>query len=240
MAIAATPTQHTAGVGGAATTQTLAFSSNPANNQLVIAAIRYNNNAHTDVSVSAPTSGFTQATFADKSAITTLIYFAVGDGTANFKTWTFNGISGAADIALIEWFADNGWVLGSTLDKTNSKASAATATTGDTNSTGTLTTAAELAVAAIGMTGVQGAELGWDSGFASPGWDESILGSMMISTKVTAATTALDPTATWTTSRNYAAGIATFMEAAGGGGGTSLVDREVPRGVGRGLTRGVA
>ncbi len=94
------------------------------------------------------------------------------------------------------------------VDKTATNDPVGSGTTCQTGSTGTLTNAAEYAFALI-ATNDTATLTSWDSSFVNDQGDSSY---PVCGTKIVAATTALNPTATWTTSRARTGMIATFMQ----------------------------
>lgn len=213
MAISASETQSQAYHAAAATTHSMVFGSNPANGELVVVVWRVASNLAANVTLTAPASGVVSVINIDRAAspYTLMMWVAIADGTATYKTWTITNISGNAEAIGVSWGGSWGASPAACIDKavgTNNNA----ATSSQPGTTGTLSTAAELAISASATSNVNGGEISWDSGFASPGYAEATFDQMMASKKVTAATTALNPTATWTTSRTFAHLIGTFME----------------------------
>lgn len=92
------------------------------------------------------------------------------------------------------------------LDKFNSK-NELTVTTGNTNTTGTLTSANQLVIVTIGWSGSTGTISSDPDGYTAL-TSPSVIFQILY--KGVAATTALDESWTWATSRNYGACIATY------------------------------
>lgn len=202
---------HTA----AATSLTVTLGATPSNGNLLIALIRENSGTST---ITLPSNGgtwqwvtghpFLQATArrfgiaycANISGATTSVTFS--SDVSAIKTMYVWEVSGAA--------------TSSVEDKTNSNVGASN-TTHTTGTTGTLAQAAEFVVAGMGWAAAVTSP-SVDSGFTIEGATSSdvLRGAYLI----TSATTALNPTFTWTTSRIPSGCIASFKEAAASGGAT--------------------
>lgn len=126
-----------------------------------------------------------------------------GETTITFETSDGSSTQGVNIVA----YEMSGVVAGSTAaDKAVSSAFTSGVTSQATGTTGTLAQADEIAVASVMINNTSGGAEAWDSGFTiGPITTRTWTGHL-----VTAATTALNPTASWTTARGAHAGVVTY------------------------------
>lgn len=159
--------------------------------------------------VTAP-AGWTQAvTISDSVAAAARadIWYRVAQA-GDSATVTFTTSTSTAGLEVVEVSATLGWPA-SPVDKTATNDGAAgTSTT--TGSTGVLSQTVEFALALSALTGHTGGGDAATDSFTV--LDGAVLTRSLAAYKITAATTALNPTLSWTTSRNPVACIATFKE----------------------------
>ncbi len=131
------------------------------------------------------------------------IFWKKSNGTETSVTITATGAGAcSASVFQVSGFTDP------TTDKSATNDESGSGTTGQTGSTGTLSASAEFVAALVAV----------DSTTTLISWDSAFLGEQFSSSygvggyKITAATTALNPTATYSPTSNRVAMIATFME----------------------------
>lgn len=185
-------------------TISVTYAAPPAKYDLLVACLRSNTLI---AGITAP-SGWTAANTDDNedSGFSIGIWYKVA-GASESSTVTFTVGNVATRLHILEF---SGVAPASPLDK----APAATDPTGGgttcaTGSTGTLSSALEVAVACVGLNGTSGGGISWNSGFS----DVTVEDRLLVGYLITAATTALNPQATWTTTRGRDGVVATFTAA---------------------------
>lgn len=188
----------------ASTSGALTFDTAPQENNLLVCMARMSS---TIAGVTDP-SGSTKASddnFASDAACWG-IWFKVA-GAAESSTFGPTGTSRNWNVVIAEF---SGLATASALDKVAETDPGTSGTSQATGSTGALAQAAELAVALVGLDAGSGGSEAVDSSFLLLQSSVFTTKNVIFAYKITAATTALNPSFSWATSRSRSAGIATF------------------------------
>ncbi len=198
--------QHVPQLNTSAVNHTVTLGSAPTAANLTVVVFK----PMTVLSQITPPSGWTLAVNKDRGAslLSTNIYYRVAQGgDPAAVTWTTSGATNSQ----MEGFEVSGLATTSPLDKTASVDSGITAVaTLPVPTTGTLAQASEWAVSAVGLNTTSAGEA-VDSGFGLR--DDPTLTSLIVADLTTAATAALAPTFSWTTTRTCTGVTATFLAA---------------------------
>lgn len=207
--------QNKPATSSATTSHTVTLNSAPTQNNLVLVAIKIDVVDEAVSNVTGP-SGYVKDVVKDRGTGSVAIWSKVA-GASESATITFTtALNQSASLEAIEV---SGAATASVLDKTN-KAEGASSNSIQPGTTGTLSQADEIAYTASLQAGTNGGTEAIDTGFTvldSGSFDTMIAGYLIV-----AATTALNPTHSWTTNRARAAVIATYKAAAAAA--TSLPD----------------
>lgn len=201
--------QNKAAQTSATTSHTVTLNTAPTQNNLILVAIKIDIIDEAVSNVTGPT-GYAKDVVKDRGTGSVAIWSKVA-GASESGTITFTTtLNQTADLEAMEV---SGNATSSVLDKTN-KAEGASGNTIQPGTTGTLSQADEIAFTASLQAGTNGGSEAIDSGFTvldAATFTTSITGYLIVS-----ATTALNPTHSWTTNRARAAVIATYKAAAAG------------------------
>lgn len=191
----------------ATATATATFSAATAGNLLVVCEMGFASGQTNAATFDVP-AGYTSAAVLSPNATTAIcrIFYKVAAGGETSVSVTESAVQAAEiQIEVFEFGGASTWAL----DKTNTNTSAS-ATSISTGSTGTLTSATGIAIAAVSVDAANGGGEAWNSSFTNVNHStDKLLAGYLI----TSATTALNPTGSWTTSRVPVAAIATFTAA---------------------------
>lgn len=206
---------------GTSTSPQATLDSTPTNGNLLIATIGC---GATVANLDANT-GWTMAVEVEHPTIsmsTAIAYKVAGAGESATQVpfQQVNSVNWSVEIE--EWSG----MAASPLDKTNSNPQSGTGTSVQPGSTGTLTQASEVVVTVSATNGSNGAGEAIDSGFTvldAATFTQAISGYLAVS-----ATTALNPTHSWNTSRPRIAAIATFKVSTGGSTFTGTAAQTLP------------
>jgi hypothetical protein len=193
---------------------------------LLVAAVALNTGLKAGVTGPAGWSNIASASTDDAAAVGSLtLWWKIASASESSWTWSFTTSTVTIEISQYHDSGGGTW----TLDKSNSNAPAGSAINVTTGSTGTLTQSAEVAFAAASViSGADGGTEAVDSSF-------TVLNPSVSTTRITdgylitAATTALNPTLSWLTSRTRVGAIATFYP-------TTATSTQRAMGVGSGLS----
>ncbi len=205
---------------GFGTTVYLSLGSSPTAGNLGVAVLHSRSNSGTIDVLSGWTLAVRETESGDNDVCIQYRIFQSGDGTG--YTFTDNDSGQKISGVLYEFDAGTNGFKSSPLDQTGSEPVDDGVTTRNTGTTGTLTQADQLVIAgagiAAGSSSLSSPTI--DSGFATVDYNDttgSYQSVTLASHKTVSATTALNPSFSWTNSGNAIGVIATFMEDVAGG-----------------------